>query len=168
VYPLVWDYGLRNPWRFSFDRQTGHLFIGDVGQSAWEEIDVEPPLSGQRDYGWPTMEGNHCVTAGCAPVGIAPVIEHSHASGEGGAITGGYVYRGAAIPCLQGHYVYGDSGSRRYWTFQWNGSSAQNPTEITANLAAPQGAMPVSFGEDAAGELHVVMISGEIYRIDPE
>lgn len=168
VFPLIWDYGLRNPWRFSFDRQNGTLYIGDVGQNGWEEIDVEPPATGKRNYGWPTMEGNHCVAAGCTPLGTPAVVEHSHASGEGGAITGGYVYRGAAIPCLAGRYVYADSSTRRYWAFRWDGAAVQDHVEITSNLAAPQGAMPVSLGEDSAGELYVVMIGGAIFRIDPE
>jgi len=166
----VWDYGLRNPWRFSFDRADGTMYIGDVGQAAWEEIDVEPAGTGNRNYGWPYMEGTHCVTSSnpsCTPTGTAPVVEHSHASGEGGAVTGGFVYRGSAIPCLVGRYVYGDFGTERYWMMGWNGSSVTEHTEITAELAPPQ-QQPDSFGEDANGELYVVMISGQIYRIDPE
>ena len=165
--PLLWDYGLRNPWRFSFDRLTGDLYIADVGKSAWEEINIEPPQTGHRNYGWPTMEGNHCAVAGCAPVGTAPAAEHSHASGEGVSITGGYVYRGAAIPCLQGHYLYGDYGSHRYWALRWSGGAVQDRVEITADLAAGNLAV-ASFGEDASGEVYLVMLSGEIFRLDPE
>ncbi|WP_433935324.1 PQQ-dependent sugar dehydrogenase [Sorangium cellulosum] len=165
VNPLVWDHGLRNPWRFSFDRRTGDLYIADVGQNAWEELNIEPARTGRRNYGWPTMEGNHCVAAGCSRVGVAPAVEHSHASGEGGSITGGYVYRGAAIPCLQGRYVYGDYGTHRFWTLRWDGAAVREHVEITDDLASSLPA--ASFGEDAAGELHVVMLTGEVFRIDP-
>lgn len=167
VNPLIWDYGLRNPWRFSFDRQNGNLYIGDVGQNAWEEINVEASLTGQRNYGWPTMEAAHCLTSGCTPVGTMPVVERGHASGEATSIVGGYVYRGSAIPCLQGYYLYGDYGTHRYWAMRWNGSAATEHTEITANLSAST--LPlVSFGENAAGEMFLVMINGEVYRLDAE
>ncbi|WP_231864801.1 PQQ-dependent sugar dehydrogenase [Sorangium cellulosum] len=165
VHPLVWDYGLRNPWRISFDRGTGDLYIADVGQNAWEELDIEPARAGRRDYGWPAMEGDHCVAAGCSRVGVAPAVEHSHSSGEGGSITGGYVYRGSAIPCLQGRYVYGDYGTRRFWTLRWDGSRVRDHVEITADLESRLPA--ASFGEDAAGELYVVMLTGEVFRVDP-
>ncbi|WP_437870933.1 PQQ-dependent sugar dehydrogenase [Sorangium sp. So ce363] len=165
VNPLVWDYGLRNPWRISFDRGTGDLYIADVGQNAWEELDIEPARAGRRDYGWPAMEGDHCVAAGCSRVGVAPAVEHSHSSGEGGSITGGYVYRGSAIPCLQGRYVYGDYGTHRFWTLRWDGSRVRDHVEITADLESRLPA--ASFGEDAAGELYVVMLTGEVLRVDP-
>ncbi|WP_437970082.1 PQQ-dependent sugar dehydrogenase [Sorangium sp. So ce260] len=165
VNPLVWDHGLRNPWRFSFDRRTGDLYIADVGQNAWEELNIEPARTGRRNYGWPTMEGDHCVSSGCSRVGVAPAVEHSHSSGEGGSITGGYVYRGSAIPCLQGRYVYGDYGTHRFWTLRWDGGAVRDHVEITADLASSLPA--ASFGEDAAGELYVVMLTGEVFRIDP-
>ncbi|WP_187345929.1 PQQ-dependent sugar dehydrogenase [Sorangium cellulosum] len=165
VNPLVWDYGLRNPWRFSFDRRTGDLYIADVGQNAWEELNIEPARTGRRNYGWPTMEGDHCVASGCSRAGVAPAVEHSHSSGEGGSITGGYVYRGSAIPCLQGRYVYGDYGTHRFWTLRWDGSAVRDHMEITGDLASSLPA--ASFGEDAAGELYVVMLTGEVFRIDP-
>ncbi|WP_437283597.1 PQQ-dependent sugar dehydrogenase [Sorangium sp. So ce375] len=165
VNPLVWDYGLRNPWRMSFDRSTGDLFIADVGQNAWEEINIEPARTGRRNYGWPTMEGDHCVAAGCSRTGVAPAVEHGHSSGEGGSITGGYVYRGSAIPCLQGRYVYGDYGTHRFWTLRWDGARVRDHVEITDDLASRLPA--ASFGEDAAGELYVVMLTGEVFRIDP-
>ncbi|WP_437581895.1 PQQ-dependent sugar dehydrogenase [Sorangium sp. So ce887] len=165
VNPLVWDHGLRNPWRFSFDRRTGDLYIADVGQNAWEELNIEPARTGRRNYGWPTMEGDHCVSSGCSRVGVAPAVEHSHSSGEGGSITGGHVYRGSAIPCLQGRYVYGDYGTHRFWTLRWDGGAVRDHVEITADLASSLPA--ASFGEDAAGELYVVMLTGEVFRIDP-
>ncbi|MGH7535539.1 MAG: PQQ-dependent sugar dehydrogenase, partial [Gemmatimonadales bacterium] len=109
--PEVWSHGLRNPWRFSFDRATGDLYIADVGQDRWEEIDVALGSEGGGNgvnYGWSRMEGNHCFGASrCDPTGLAlPVLEYSHQ--HGCSVTGGYVYRGAAIPALQGHYFYAD------------------------------------------------------------
>ena len=101
--------GLRNPWRFSFDRLTGDLFIGDVGQDAWEEIDAEPAGQGGRNYGWNVMEGTHCYqpSTGCDQSGITlPVAEYPH--DPDCSVTGGYVYRGAAFPILQGGYLFGD------------------------------------------------------------
>lgn len=170
VNPLIWDYGLRNPWRFSFDRLTGDMYMGDVGQSSYEEIDFEPPGTGNRNYGWPYMEANHCVPSAnpsCSVVGEAPIVEHSHASGEGGSITGGYVYRGSAIAGLYGWYIYGDFATHRYWA-RCAGDTSSPSVEITGNLGAPSGSMPDSFGEDANGELYVVMITGEVYRIDAD
>jgi glucose/arabinose dehydrogenase len=162
--PEIWAFGLRNPWRFSFDRRTGDLYIADVGQNAWEELNIEPARTGRRNYGWPTMEGDHCVASGCSRVGVAPAVEHSHSSGEGGSITGGYVYRGSAIPCLQGRYIYGDYGTHRFWTLRWDGVRVRDHVEITEDLASRLPA--ASFGEDAAGELYVVMLTGEVFRID--
>ncbi|AUX40910.1 hypothetical protein SOCE26_023120 [Sorangium cellulosum] len=166
VEPLIWDYGLRNPWRFSFDRLTGDLYIGDVGQKAWEEILVEPPGQGRNDYGWEAMEGSHCYPPGaaCKPRGVLPAVEHPRA--EAGSIIGGYVYRGAKIPCLRGRYVYGDYVTGRFFSFVWDGKAANDRVELTSALR-PNG-LPSSFGEDAAGEIYVVMFNtGRIYRIDP-
>jgi len=164
--PLVWAYGLRNPWRFSFDRLTGDLYIGDVGQKSWEEIDVAPAGKGSGDYGWDGMEGTHCfpVGASCTPRGVAPAVEHPR--GEAGSITGGYVYRGARIPCLRGRYVYGDYVTSRYFSFVWDGKAAADRVELTSAFGVS--GLPSSFGEDAAGELYVVMFNtGRIYRVDP-
>jgi glucose/arabinose dehydrogenase len=165
--PAVWSYGLRNPWRFSFDRATGDLYIADVGQNAWEEVDVATVAGGLGkgvNYGWNLMEGTHCyATSPCDTTGLAlPVLEYDH--GQGCSITGGYVYRGAAIPALQGHYFYGDycSGWVRSFRFQ-DGQAvdqAQWPT------LAPGGAV-LSFGEDQAGELYVLSGSGSVFRIVP-
>ena len=166
--PAVWSYGLRNPWRFSFDRATGDLYIADVGQNAWEEVDVATVAGGLGrgvNYGWNLMEGTHCyATSPCDTTGLAlPVLEYDH--GQGCSITGGYVYRGAAIPALQGHYFYGDycSGWVRSFRFQ-DGQAvdqAQWPT------LAPGGAV-LSFGEDQAGELYVLSGSGSVFRIVPQ
>src|SRR2546423_2067942 len=109
----VYAYGLRNPWRFSFDRATGALWLADVGQDTWEEVDLILP---GRNYGWNHREGTHCYPLGtsfCLGAFVDPVVEYSHA--EGASITGGYVYRGATLPDLPGHYVYGGFRSRHIW-----------------------------------------------------
>jgi glucose/arabinose dehydrogenase len=172
VDPLIWDYGFRNPWRFSFDRKTGELYIGDVGENDWEEIDVEPPGAGRRNYGWSLMEGTHCFYLNpCDDAGglTLPVIERPRAVAH--SITGGYVYRGKKIPCLRGRYVYGDFFTKRFWTFTYDGAKATLDTELTSDLN-PDGTLdlPVtSFGEDNDGELYFVTLLGKkMYRIDPE
>lgn len=171
VFPYIWDYGFRNPWRFSFDRLTGDLYAGDVGQATWEEIDVEPAGTGKRDYGWPVMEGAHCFPAGstCTSVGVLPTVEHPRT--EASSIVGGYVYRGSKIPCLNGRYVYGDYGTGHIFSFVWNGSTATSKIDLSTDLN-PSGSLAasiVSFGEDSAGELYLVnLFPGRVYRIDPE
>ncbi len=111
--PEIWAYGLRNPWRFSFDSLTGDLYIGDVGQNQWEEINYQPANSeGGENYGWNPMEGNHCYRSGCGPEAyIPPVAEYGHK--DGCSVTGGYVYRGSLDPNLRGFYLYGDYCSGR-------------------------------------------------------
>jgi glucose/arabinose dehydrogenase len=115
----IWDYGLRNAWRYSFDRSTGDLLIADVGQDLWEEVDFEPAGSGGgRDYGWSVFEATHCFDppTGCSLAShTPPVIEYHHDSAGGFSITGGYVYRGASLPSLAGYYVYGDFVSGHIW-----------------------------------------------------
>jgi glucose/arabinose dehydrogenase len=154
--PEIWAYGLRNPWRFSFDRQTGRLWAADVGQDAWEEIDL---IVSGGNYGWNAREGAHvyngAVTAGNA---IDPVWEYDHTHGQ--SISGGYVYRGAAIPALQGYYVYGDFVSGNLW--------ALNTTTLTNLLLSASGRSIASFGEDASGELYLLDYgSGSLLRIAP-
>ena len=164
----LWNSGLRNPWRFSFDRATGDLYIADVGQNAWEEVDVAPAAGGGgrgANYGWNRMEGAHCFgAASCDRTGLTlPVLEYGH--DEGCSITGGYVYRGAAIPALQGHYFYADYCDGWVRSFRYeNGrvvDAAQWPT------LAPGGAVP-SFGQDAAGELYVLSAAGGVFRVVPQ
>ncbi len=166
VDPFVWDFGLRNPWRFSVDRKTGDLYIADVGEHTWEEINVEPAGTGQRDYGWDVMEGPVCYRAGCMMAGLLPALPLPNAEW---ILIGGYVYRGAAIPCLRGRYVYGgflgDVGS-----FRWDGARITAEQRLTTDLR-PNGnpAWQISsFGEDGAGELLVVDYSGALYRIHPQ
>ena len=158
--PEIWAYGLRNPWRFSFDRATGDLYIGDVGQNAYEEIDFQAAgSSGGQNYGWRTVEGLHCYSpSNCDQTGLTlPVLEYPHS--EGNSVTGGYVYRGAALPELVGQYIYGDFGSGRIWRAQRQGD------EWTNELLLESGLNIASFGEDEAGELYVVAIDGDVYRL---
>ena len=158
--PEIWAYGLRNPWRFSFDRESGDLWIGDVGQSTWEEVDVEPAGSGGGvDYGWDRFEGSHPYEGGPADDVAPPVYEYPHGGGVC-AVTGGYVYRGEDIPALRGAYVFGDFCRGRLEAFvlrdgEARGHRALGP--VVENLA--------SFGEDAEGELYALSLSGPVYRL---
>jgi glucose/arabinose dehydrogenase len=165
--PDIWDYGLRNPWRFSFDRATGDLFIGDVGQNAFEEIDIEPAGQGRKNYGWRITEGLHCFNPveGCDVTGITlPVVEYGHDLGC--SVTGGYVYRGTAIAGLQGYYLYGDYCEGRVWALRVSDVAA-GPNEITRDLDPGSLLTSItSFGEDRSGEVYVVVGEGTVFRID--
>jgi glucose/arabinose dehydrogenase len=160
----IWAYGLRNPWRFSFDRLTGDLYIGDVGQGAREEIDVQPASSaGGENYGWNIMEGNICFSpsSGCNQSGLTlPVLDYPRS--QGCSVTGGYVYRGASIPAIQGHYFYADFCQGWVRSFRVRGGQAVEGAEWRS--LAPGGSI-TSFGEDAAGELYVTVFPGSVYRI---
>jgi len=159
--PEIWDYGLRNPWRFSFD--NGLLYIGDVGQDHYEEVDVAAADQGGLNFGWPITEGLHCYkpSRGCDTAGITlPVLEYSHT--EGCSITGGYVYRGAAIPELVGGYFYGDYCSGWIRSFHYADGSATDPHQWIDSIGNI-----TSFGLDADGELLVVTRGGTIYRMVP-
>jgi glucose/arabinose dehydrogenase len=175
--PWLWDLGLRNPWRFSFDRATGDLYIGDVGQNDWEEINVEPRGTGNRNYGWRPMEGKHCrADQESTPLGTMcegqpvskftqPVHDYFQKDGKN-CVIGGYVYRGNNIPSLTGFYVFGDHGNNQIWAFVWNGTGlCAAPINLTAQLSI-SGAIS-SFGEDVDGELYITTESGNVYRIDP-
>ncbi|TDB38316.1 MAG: glucose dehydrogenase [Actinobacteria bacterium] len=157
----IWAYGLRNPWRFSFDRATGDLWIGDVGQNAWEEIDFQPADSvGGENYGWNAYEGTHVYppsTKARPGEFTKPVVEYDHGAGE--SVTGGYVYRGTAEPTLWGTYFYGDYVSGRVWGLQRTarGFETRELADTAYNI--------VSFGEDDAGELYLVDFGGAIYRM---
>jgi len=158
----IWSYGLRNPWRFSFDRATGDMYIADVGQNAWEEVNFQPAASkGGENYGWPAREGTHVYRADVRPARfVGPVAEYSHATG-GCSVTGGYVYRGSRIPAMYGFYVFGDYCSGMLWTLvRFGGRWVMSPLMRTAFLVS-------SFGEDESGELYLVNLSGAIYRFDP-
>jgi glucose/arabinose dehydrogenase len=160
----IWSTGLRNPWRFSFDRQTGDLYIADVGQNLWEEVNASTSPNAGRgiNYGWRIMEGMHCFNpAVCNPAGLTqPVIEYSH--GAECSVTGGYVYRGAAIPALQGTYFYGDFCSGFVRSFRLAGGVATEPFDW---MTLRPGGNVTSFGEDAAGELYIMTSGGGLFRI---
>jgi glucose/arabinose dehydrogenase len=155
----IWAYGLRNPWRFSFDRATGDLFIADVGQGDWEEVDVLPGGSaGGANFGWDYREGAHDY-AGDAPAGlIEPVAEYSHSEG-GCSVTGGDVYRGPSLPEWQGIYLYGDFCSGLIWGMIRSGDSWQAPILFDTAFGIS------SFGEDEAGELYLADLNGAVYRL---
>ena len=165
--PEIWSYGLRNPWRFSFDRATGDLYIADVGQNQTEEVDVAPAAGGSgrgANYGWNIMEGSHCLIGECNQAGLVlPNFEYDH--DQGCSITGGYVYRGAAIPALQGVYFFGDYCQGWVRSFRYvSGSSI----ELTDWAVLRPGGPLTSFGEDAAGELYVISANGAVFKVVPD
>jgi glucose/arabinose dehydrogenase len=162
----IWAYGLRNPWRPSFDRATADLYIADVGQDTREEINRQLATStGGENYGWDLREG----TIGTLPPnGVDPIYEYGHGTGEtqGFSITGGYVYRGS-IEELQGKYFFADFVTNQIWSIQSDGSGYTNWTDIFSATGADIGSIS-SFGEDADGNLYIIdMFDGELYRISP-
>lgn len=154
----IFAYGLRNPWRFSFDSVTGWLWAGDVGQDHYEEIDI---VENGKNYGWNIMEGNHCfLDPQCAADGLVlPVWEYTHAVGS--SVTGGFVYRGAKVPELAGAYIYADFVSGVIWALRYDGQSV--PTneillDTVLNIS--------SFGVDAGGELYICAFDGKVYALE--
>ncbi len=157
--PHIWAYGLRNPWRFSFDRQSGDLVIADVGQNAFEEVDVQPRASrGGENYGWRVREGRVCYEQNCGAQGfVGPVLVYGRSEGQ--SITGGYVYRGQAIPALKGHYVFADFASGSVWAAPTEGRSWNK--SVLGRVSNPS-----TFGEDEAGEIYVAEYgSGRILKL---
>ncbi|MBI5949619.1 MAG: PQQ-dependent sugar dehydrogenase [Chloroflexi bacterium] len=156
--------GLRNPWRFSFDRATGDIYIGDVGQDSFEEVDYLPAgASPGANFGWDVMEGNHCYPppgTSCQqpPAYVAPIAEYPRTLGSC-AVTGGFVYRGSQVPDLSGTYVYGDFCSGRIWGLRQAGGAWTNAELLQSGLSI------ISFGEGDDGELYVVDYGGAIYKI---
>lgn len=153
----IFAYGLRNPWRFSFDTQSGELWAADVGQNAWEEIDI---IIKGGNYGWNIMEGSHCFTVGpCEPEKyIAPVFDYARNKGK--SVTGGYVYRGEKIPELQGYYIYGDYVSGNVWALKRRENSTPENLllfESDKNIS--------SFAQDRSGEIYVIDHNGGVYAI---
>jgi glucose/arabinose dehydrogenase len=165
----IWDYGVRNPWRFSFDRKTGDLYIGDVGQGAHEEVDVEKKGDGHHNYGWPIMEGFDCLSGGsCEMDGLTlPVTAYDHVDGQVNSITGGYVYRGKKIDSLDGWYLYADHGpAHKIWTFVWDGEgTCKDPIDLSTRDAISVDSGITSFGEDLDGEIYLTTHTS-VYRID--
>ncbi len=160
--PEIWAYGLRNPWRFSFDRQTGDLWIGDVGGTVAEEIDVEPAGSGGgRNYGWSIAEGNQ--DADEVPDGIAPLVSIDHDDNDVCSVIGGFVYRGSAIPGLTGTYLSGDFCRPTLYGLRAD-ADAGTPTEGPAELGLSLERL-TSFGEDLDGELWLTSRRGGVYRL---
>ncbi len=155
----IWAYGLRNPWRFSFDRETGELWTGDVGQNRWEEIDL---IVRGGNYGWNVLEGNHCfgVRDGCDPTGtVLPVWEYS-LDGQPCSVIGGYVYRGSSIPWLRGVYVYGDFCSGEVFGLRY-----AEGTVVEHGRLADTDLRIMSFAEDNDGELYLLSQKSGIFRL---
>jgi glucose/arabinose dehydrogenase len=169
VLPEIWSYGLRNPWRFSFDPCGGALYIGDVGEADVEEIDFEPPNTPARDYGWSRFEGSRCVDsdAGCDPAGTTlPVLEYSRSFGC--AVISGYVYRGQRIPALRGAFLYADYCSGRIGALRVVDGQAVDQRDLTDELNRDGLVLITSFAVDSAGELYVLTLAGGLYLLAPE
>jgi glucose/arabinose dehydrogenase len=158
----IWAYGLRNPWRFSFDSPTGRIFAGDVGQNDWEEVDL---IVRGGNFGWDIMEGNHChppTTPSCNTAGlIPPIAEYAHDAPGGLSVIGGFLYRGSSMPPLSGVYIFGDLVSGRIWGLrEISPDNWQRTLLLTHNLTVS------AFGRDAAGELYLVDYgNGAILRL---
>jgi glucose/arabinose dehydrogenase len=174
--PEVVGKGMRNPWRYSFDRKTGDLYIADVGQRVWEWINVVPKakLGGPHNFGWNVTEGNHCfggktdAQVDCKRDGLtAPALEYAHS--EGCSISGGYVYRGKALPELQGHYFFTDYCTAILRSFRFHAGKAADSWDWKAALD-PESTLAklVAFGEDQDGELYLVSHEGPIYKLAPK
>jgi glucose/arabinose dehydrogenase len=159
--PEIWAYGLRHPWRYSFDRETGDLWIGDVGAGAEEEIDMQPAGSaGGENYGWSNLEGT-LAWRNPPPNAVPPVYQYEHRGG-GCSITGGYVYRGSAVPALRGWYVFGD-----YCLGTLNGIRLE-PSGRRVYLISGNGVQGISsFGQDQQGELYALSVQGAVYKLVP-
>lgn len=162
----IWSYGWRNPWRFSFDRATGEMYVGDVGQVDWEEIDVELANTPGRNYGWNRCEGSYVYPGQDPPVKcsttdtlVEPVFDYPR--DDGNAVTGGYVYRGTRYPNLVGHYIFADYGRGNFWSMIRDANGDWQVTK-QGQLGVSN---PSSFGENSAGELFVASLNGRIYHV---
>jgi glucose/arabinose dehydrogenase len=159
--PEIWAYGLRNPIRFSFDRTTGDLWIGDVGQSAREEIDFQPAGSrGGQNYGWSRLEGTRPFQGAAPANAVPPIYDYAKAGGNCG-VTGGYVYRGSRISGLGGAYIFGDYCVGQIRALRQSGGQVVDERVFTASVR-----LITAFGQDASGELYVLSLDGGVYRID--
>lgn len=156
----IWHYGLRNPWRFSFDRGDGSMWIGDVGQNAWEEVTMVAPGVKGLNLGWKVMEGSHCRSGSCDMTGLTlPQVDYPNPS-EGCSVIGGYVYRGNAFPEIRGHYFYTDLCGGFLRSFRLENDSPVDVIDWGLSLSNP-----VSFGEDSDGELYVMTGGGEVMQV---
>ncbi|MEZ0335886.1 MAG: sorbosone dehydrogenase family protein, partial [Gemmatimonadales bacterium] len=167
VRPEIWSYGLRNPWRVDLDPVTGDLYVADVGQGKWEEVSVSTAAAGAGrgvNFGWRIMEGPECFNPSpCDQSGLElPVVSYDH--GQGCSITGGFVYRGSAIPALQGHYFYSDFCAGFVRSFRLQDGAAVD--QFRWPTLAPGPNIP-GFGRDAAGELYILATNGVVYRMVP-
>ena len=157
--PEIWAYGLRNPWRFSFDRKTGDLWVGDVGQNSWEEVDLLQPGG---NYGWNRMEASHCfpsTMSDCDDGLELPVVEYS-LKGPRCSVIGGVVYRGPSLPWLDGAYLYADYCSGELWGLRYDGKQVASHALLNDSVRRIS-----AFGEDESGEVYVVSFDGHIYRL---
>jgi glucose/arabinose dehydrogenase len=165
TFDEIWAYGLRNPFHFSFDRLTGDMYLGDVGQDSWEEINFQPASSaGGENYGWRCYEGNHPYDlTGCGPIGDFTFPIHEYPHDPGCSVTGGFVYRGANYPVLQGHYFFSDFCTGEISSLTPDGGGGW---ELASYGQLAPDLRPTVFGEDASGELYVTaaFLSGTIYR----
>ncbi len=161
----VWAYGLRNPWRFSIDPVENLMYIADVGQERWEEVDIVSVAEGGYNFGWPLTEGTHCFSpSDCDMTGLTlPVFEYDH--DEGCSITGGYVYRGNEIPELAGHYFYGDWCGLWVRSFRYEGGAVTAEQDWSGDLV--EAGQVNSFGVDGAGELYLANFEGTVFRVVP-
>jgi len=160
--PEIWAFGLRNPWRYQFDRATGDLYIADVGQNAYEEVNFQPAGQGGQNYGWPRMEASHCFrpSSNCDRSGLTVSVGEYGRDG-GCSVTGGFVYRGAAQPQLQGAYVFGDYCTGILWTLHRDAAGSWVQTQL-----ADTPVQISSFGEDESGEIYATGLGdGNIYRV---
>ncbi|CAN5445281.1 hypothetical protein BH11MYX1_BH11MYX1_43480 [soil metagenome] len=166
--PFIWDYGLRNPYRMAFDRQTHELLIGDAGDAQQEEVDIEPAGTGKHDYGWPVVEGTVCHdgSATCSKTGTTlPQYTRAHQSSFS-ALIGGSIYRGSALPCLKGTYIFAIYGSESHvLSWAWTGSAIVDEHDLTATFNVDPDV--ISINEDAVGELYLVTLGGNVYKIVP-
>lgn len=162
--PEIWALGLRNPWRFAFDREAGLLYVADVGQNKWEEVDILPSKQGGLNLGWNRMEGAHCYKpAECDSEGlVTPAIEYGHQ--EGCSIIGGFVYRGKAIPALVGTYFYADYCLGWIRSFRFTDGKITNKQQYDFGVSSNV----LSFGEDSQHELYVCYENGKVYKLVPK
>lgn len=160
--PEIWALGLRNPWRYSFDRTSGDLWIGDVGQNAWEEVDFTAAgTKGGENYGWPAQEGTHKNKGAAVAGAIAPILDYRQGD-KICSVTGGYVYRGSKVPDLAGAYLYGDYCQGKVRSLRQVGGQVTEQADLGLEVESLS-----SFGQDAEGELYALSLAGPVYRIDP-